>query len=116
MRQCCLRTNCHAFNSTGLVTSRRPVATCRPLPLQDTVELETVSPDETTHEVPYKEIALGRQLRWFVEHAAEAEAANEHYPHTSHGYSRALTNVHRAHPRLAFACALRGEHGVMHAT
>lgn len=61
---------------------------------------------ETTPEVPYEAIALGKKMPWFIKMVEDLEQSEQEYPHSSHGFSRVLANVHRAHPPLSFSCAL----------
>lgn len=61
--------------------------------------------DETTPEVNYQAIALGKEKPWFINMVTDLEEREAEYPHSSHGFSRKLANVHRAHPALSFSCA-----------
>ena len=61
--------------------------------------------EETTYEVDYRAIVFGKQCPWFTETVAALVKSGHEMPSESHGFSRALTNVHRAHPALSYACA-----------
>jgi hypothetical protein len=71
--------------------------------VQMAVDTSGMTINDTTHEVCYKSIALGQKCPWFMEHVADLEHDSVEYPHSSHGFSTVLANVHRAHPKLAFA-------------
>lgn len=60
---------------------------------------------DTPWELNYQAISEGKSHAWFLEHVRDLIDNEEHFPSVSHGFSRTLTNIHRAHPRLVFACA-----------
>ena len=60
---------------------------------------------ETPWELNYQEISEGKTHKWFLKGVRELIDQEQHFPSQSHGFSRTLTNIHRAHPKLVYACA-----------